>query len=208
MNSASKLLSGLFVGSFFWLCQPAMAEDAKADVPPPSTAPLAESNDMSDFVGEGQESTNPVQDASELLRLLQSGNNGQPLTISQLAKINDAIRRMEYLSELESKIESSGGGAGVAVVPKSDNSSESVAVIGSNSVDAYAVSSIFGSKGRFQAIVTDGKSELFVRQGDPLGNGTVARISANGVFVSSARGEVMLPFASGSLPSGIEARTR
>ncbi len=182
----------------------ALAQTAPAysEVPDPSTAPLA-AESPENFVGEGNTGAAPLT-ADEVIRMLQDGNEGKPLTIAQLAAINDAMKRMEYVAEMRRKMgESQGGGtagfSGGSNPPGMNAGQGAVAPAAINTMATGGqpvVLRISGSGGNYQALVSNGQQQIVLREGDELGSSKVTSIRISGVRVTSSSGNTtVLPFA-------------
>lgn len=156
---------------------------------------------------EDTENANDINPDKILSTLRQS--NGPPLTLSQLAAINDALKKMEYVKDIETKIQSMQmsantssstiglGAPGSSVIspmggapfpPPSGNSAPST--------DQPVVLRVYALQGVFKAVVLINKQQQTVEVGDSIGGVKVIDISLAGVRVSQALGGVsMLPFA-------------
>ncbi len=156
---------------------------------------------------EDAESANDINPDKILNTLRQS--NGPPLTLSQLAAINDALKKMEYVKDIETKIQS---------MQMSANTSSSVIGLGTPgssvispmggapfpspsgnsapSTDQPVVLRVYALQGVFKAVVLFNKQQQTVEVGDSIGGLKVTDISLAGVRVNQALGGVStLPFA-------------
>jgi len=210
MNSASNrtmrqiLLSGIAaVAVFAWLCAPAAAQTAS--VPAPAPAPLAQATagvpeSPESYVGEGSEPLGPLS-PEEVIRMLQEGNAGRPLTIAELAAINDAMKRMEYTAEVRRKMNEGGGGIATSMTGNSSGSMNSTST-GTQPVAAMMnampiILRISGSSGQYQALASVNGQQTVLRVGDQVGSSRVSSISLAGVRLTNDMGAVTnLPFAS------------
>lgn len=194
-----NVLPALLCVALISLSAPAHAQAAPnySDLPDPSISPMAGNDSPDSYVGEGV-ALKPEQ----VIRMLQEGNSGKPLTIAQLAAINDAMKRMEYLAEMRRKLnDAQGGGSSFA-----GNAGGSGVTPGMTSPAPMAASSLMGgvpmvirisgSGGRLQALVVNGGQQMLVREGDMIGNTKVTSIRLTGVRVSDDTGSSsLLPFA-------------
>ena len=163
--------------------------------------------------------------SNEQILAVLRGNTQRPLTVADLAAVNDMLKRLEYQAQVEKKMAEMklgvlpsgttdfsapvGGGAvlggatpGFSGSPiSSNNNSRSVA-------QRYAIVRVFGSKGQYFATVagsgTDGVSrQQQVRVGDTLDGARVVAISINGVKISDAAGIQDLAFISPVAVNGV-----
>lgn len=230
MNIASKyratpVLSAAFVAVLFFICiipgYAAAADDVASQVPDPSVQPLAdpvkevaEGQDSPDnYVSEGNTGAQPLS-SDEALKLLQSGNNGHPLSIADLALINDAMTRIDYAAQLQKKLaEANGsnssasgaqsspvtaapmpsGASGLSPRPYGDGTSFGLSASG---VASAAVVRVFAVHGAFKALVAVNGSQTVVSKGDTVAGGRVADISLSGVKLDADSGSTTLPFVS------------
>lgn len=142
--------------------------------------------------------------AIELLGRLKAGESGKPLSLAELAAVNDAMKRLEFMSQIETKISelrlSGGTPAPVAMpAPRTVTSmSGVVTTMPSASTGEYQILQISGSKGVYKALLSAGGQTVYVRTGDVISVGTVASISLSGVKVATGSGIISLPFKSQS----------
>lgn len=220
MNSANKSFGFCLLLALMLAGAPVLAAE---EAPPPTPLPLADGNDAvsdaspADFVGEGPDSalSSASQNAEDVLRLLQLGNNGKPLTLAQLATINDAIKRLDYISQLETKLNSSSGSTGassvVSVAPVSRNNNRITSSMmppgmpgGSGSTASLTVVRVMGGAGHYEALLSGGNSQTVVQVGDETEMGRVTSIDLKGVSI----GGTQLPFAAPQLAGGLSSRFR
>ena len=218
MNSANKSFGFCLLLALMLAGAPVVAAE---EPPPPTPLPLADgaeaTSDASpaDFVGEGPDSalSSASRNAEDVLRLLQSGNNGKPLTLAQLATINDAIKRLDYISQLETKINgSSGSSSVVSVAPVSRNNRPQPALApspglpggGMGSTSSLTVVRVMGGAGHYEALLSGGNTQTVVRVGDETDMGRVTSIDLRGVTI----GGTQLPFAAPQLAGGASSRFR
>lgn len=186
----------------------ALAQTAPSfsEVPDPPTRPLAVAAETPDsYVSEGSTQVSALS-PEEVIRMLQEGNEGKPLTISQLAAINDAMQRMEYVAEMRRKMNESAGGAGgfagaAGGAGVAGRGGAAGGVAASLASGIPTVMRISGSSGNYQALVTNGQQQFVVREGDSIGSSKVTSITLSGVRVSSDAGSSsVLPFVSPNGP--------
>lgn len=154
----------------------------------------------------------PRVKADEVINSLRQGTFTKPLSLTDMAAINDAIQRMNYLSDIEQKMAElnpnmagagpaqiaapiTAGGAGVPVATAGVVSA--VASPTSSARGTVTVLQISGSQGKFKALVStqDGRT-MYVRVGDSLADGQVVGIDLSGVRVRGSYGLDILPFRS------------
>lgn len=142
--------------------------------------------------------------AIELLGRLKAGDSGKPLSLAELAAVNDAMKRLEFMSQIETKISelrlSGGTSAPVAMpAPRTVTSmSGAVTTMPAASTGEFQILQISGSKGVYKALLASGGQTVYVRVGDVISSGTIASISLSGVKVSTGSGLISLPFKSQS----------
>lgn len=218
MNSANKGFSFCLLLALLLAGAPVMAAE---EAPPPTPLPLADGADATsdaspeDFVGEGPDSamSSASKNAEDVLRLLQSGNNGKPLTLAQLATINDAIKRLDYISQLEAKMSASSGSSSPVVslsnTSRNTRAAPSLSPLpglpgGSGSTASYTVVRVMGGAGHYEALLSSGNTQTVVQVGDETDMGRVTSIDLRGVTI----GGTQLPFAAPQLAGGISSRLR
>lgn len=178
---------------------PALAQTAPAfsEAPTPSVAPLATPNadTPESYVGEGA-GAGAQASAEEVMKMLQDGNSGRPLSIAQLAIINDAMKRMDYVVQLQRKMSETGQGGSSSL--SGGGTGASLATGGSLSVVRVS-----GAAGRYRAVLTNGQEQTLVKEGDMVGSGRVTSITLSGVRILSDTGSTLIPFASSYGQSGV-----
>jgi hypothetical protein len=140
---------------------------------------------------------------AEVLQILRS-KDARPLTVAELASINDAIKRMEYASEIEKKMGEMNLGGSV-----STSSVNSAAVLsdrpggndsaGSGLPAGLNVVRITGTRGEYSALLSSGGPQVMVKVGDSIGEGRIAAITLSSVQVATGNGVIALPFAAPQL---------
>jgi hypothetical protein len=198
---------------------------APAAEPAPETVVAAEVKEGTDEAAQDSEkepekeeiATIPdaqAPDPQEVLAMLRSGNGGKPLTVTQLASINDMLKRMEFLSQVETKMRDITGGLSggtTAPMPASNFSGGSAMPGGPRPGGQVAGASggnltvvrIVGVGGSFSATLTNGTGQMTVREGDNTDLGRVQRIGVNGVTVLGSGGLITLPFSSSAAFAGV-----
>lgn len=171
-----------------------------AEAPTPSTQPLADpSPDSPDgYVGEGVPDQKPLSSA-QVLQMLQNGNDGRPLSIADLAAINDTMKRVEFAAQLQQKMNQASQG----VVSSTGQSASSPPPpgLGLPSIPVVAVGGsptvvrVFAMHGQFKAVVSTGADLMVVKAGDMIGSSRVTGVSLEGVRVVSGGQSSVLPFA-------------
>lgn len=149
----------------------------------------------------------------EVLNMLKSGNTGEPLNVRQLAAINNLIKRMEYISQVEHKMSemTHSLGSGVATssaLPMAQpmaRSQQEAALAANNDARTYSISRVSGSGGKFIAVLSNGSNQLQVKQGDTTPIGRIAVVSLDGVTVETVTGSVQLAFSAPMSLSGVSA---
>jgi len=193
-----RIGAGVVFALFLGISAPAWAQPVPAysDVPTPAVEPLAPANEdipesPESYVSEG-EPRSATQSAEEVIRMLQNSNGAKPLSIADLALINDAMKRMDYLAQVQRRIgESSAGGFAGGRGDPATRTPAGMAGGGS-----LMVMRISGSAGQYQALVTNGQQQMIVKEGDMLGSSPVASITMSGVRIGSDSGTTLLPFVS------------
>ncbi len=188
--------------------------DAK---PPESSSSVSEESKPEDL------SNLSTQDAISLLR---NGNSGEALNVRQLAAINNLIKRMDYISQIEKKMNemsASLGSQAPIVSPSSalspgpspsplspsggPSSDLGSSPISQQSASSYNVLRVNGASGDYSALISNGSSQIRVKQGDNTTIGRIASVSLDGVTVMTASGLVPLAFSAPSLLSGVTTTT-
>lgn len=190
---------------------PAPASEGVSAVPTPLPESSLEAAEKAVELPEGLEEP-PTNE--EVLELLRTGNNGKPLTVAQMSAINDMIRRMEFLSSIESRLQ--GMNLGLSPSPANSGPGASGGRGGPPPVPAMAaaagalyVDRITGSSGQYIAVVQasgsgggSGGRSFTLREGDTTDMGRVVRVNLDGVMIVSDNGTTTkLPFRA---PPGIE----
>jgi type IV pilus biogenesis protein PilP len=150
----------------------------------------------------------PRVKADEVINSLRQGTFTKPLSLTDMAAINDAIQRMNYLSDIERKmaelnpnmvssttpVASAITGASPAMMPQG---AVAVSSPTTSSRGTVTVLQISGSQGKFKALVNtqDGRT-MYVHVGDSLADGQIVGIDLAGVRVRGSYGLDILPFRS------------
>lgn len=155
----------------------------------------------------------PRVKADEVINSLRQGTFTKPLSLTDMAAINDAIQRMNYLSDIEQKMAELNpniagaataqiaapvvGAAAVGLPTATAGVVSAVASPTSSARGTVTVLQISGSQGKFKALVStqDGRT-MYVRVGDSLADGQVVGIDLSGVRVRGSYGLDILPFRS------------
>lgn len=148
----------------------------------------------------------------EVLNMLRNGNTGEPLNVRQLAAINNLIKRMEYISEVENKMNEMTRGLGTAsqlppasVAPPIGRSPQDMAVSANTDARTYSISRVSGAAGKFIAVLSNGSTQLQVKEGDVTPIGRISLVSLDGVTVQTNTGQVQLVFSAPAALSGVSA---
>ncbi len=148
----------------------------------------------------------------EVLNMLRNGNTGEPLNVRQLAAINNLIKRMEYISEVEHKMSEMTRGLGTAsplpsasVAPPIGRSPQDMAISANTDARTYSISRVSGAAGKFTAVISNGSTQLQVKQGDVTPIGRISFVSLDGVTVQTDSGPVQLVFSAPAALSGVSA---
>ncbi len=165
-----------------------------------------------------------TQDAISLLR---NGNSGEALNVRQLAAINNLIKRMDYISQIEKKMNEMSASLGnplplnnptpSPVVPSggatpsplgSPGGSPLPNDLGSSplsqqSASSYSVLRVNGAHGDYSALISNGSTQMRVKQGDSTAIGRIASVSLDGVTVATTTGTVPLAFSAPAQLSGV-----
>lgn len=148
----------------------------------------------------------------EVLNMLRNGNTGEPLNVRQLAAINNLIKRMEYISEVEHKMSEMTRGLGTAsplpvasVAPPMGRSPQDMAVSVNTDARTYSISRVSGAAGQFIAVLSNGSAQMQVKQGDVTPIGRISFVSLDGVTVQTDNGSVQLVFSAPAALSGVSA---
>lgn len=201
--------------------QPASSEpvtDKIEPIPDPAKPPQQDDAEtMDDYVGQGGGSEDPA----EVLKLLQEGNSGKPLTIGELARINDAMKRMEYAVDLQRKMNEVGQDAGGqggnrdrgAATPDTGAPPVSLPTFPQNggntaNITDMRVLRVYGAGGNYTAIVSDGTQQNQLKVGDTVADARVTEISMTGVRVSTPAGYQDIPFAGVQGVGGVSFQRR
>ena len=178
--------------------------------------------------GEAEDDMVSLLDVRDVLSKLSSPD-APPLTISQIAKISDALKRAEYVASVEQKLNEMrlGGGRGVVPLGTSSSSASPFSSSSSSSLsDPYggvgeplpsgnaggvsagasvSVLRIVGSKGDYVAVLSADGKQIFAREGDVVAGLVIHRVSLNGVDVSTngALGVKPLPFVAPPVIGGV-----
>jgi hypothetical protein len=232
MNSANNrfgvsrpltLALAVFLCAFVCLPHAKATEAQPAPAAGEATAPAAPdtTQQTSLTVDEAPAAETPSADKSDerpdpeaVLEMLRSGNDGKPLSVAQLATINDMLKRMEFIAQVEGKMRemtlglpsgsiSGSGTAGNSGFPQSGQPSGMPSGFQGGSGSNLTIVRIIGSGGQFAATLSNGTGLMTVREGDDTPLGRVARIGVNGVSVSSDTGLVTLPFSSSAAMAGV-----
>lgn len=192
---------------------PASSTIASSDTALP--VPLAATTDSEVFPSDQKTETgDDLQNIStdEVLNMLRSGNTSEPLNVRQLAAINNLIKRMEYISQVEQKMSDMtrnlGGATPLPASPVSPpvmRSPQDFAVASNSDARTYSISRVSGASGKFTAVLTNGTSQVQVKQGDTTLLGRVTSISLDGVTIETSTGSVQLPFSSPISLGGVSA---
>lgn len=182
----------------------------------PSSVPAVEETPAAAAPKEEPKPAEPLVDprvkADEVINSLRQGTFTKPLSLTDMAAINDAIQRMNYLSDIEQKMAElnpnmAGAGAaqfaapivagGAGVPAATAGVVSAVASPTSSARGTVTVLQISGSQGKFKALVStqDGRT-MYVRVGDSLADGQVVGIDLSGVRVRGSYGLDILPFRS------------
>ena len=178
-----------------------------------------------------------IADIQDLVTQL-SQPNAAPLTISQLAMVNDALKRMQYAAELETKLQemnlgltsSSGRGSqppSSSLITLSDMSSSNRSMPGEppvtmpgrgdspdtkdpSDLSTYSVIRLIGTNGEYAALIYHDGQQATVRAGDTFNGARIKSISMRGVEAVSMNGRQSqtLSFAAPPVLSSIGAYTR
>lgn len=190
---AVALVAILSVGLGFSLPAAAQTAPAYSDAPAPAAAQADEATDSPEsYVGEGSSGSDEVN-LSEVLQMLQNGNSDKPLTIAQLAKINDAMKRMDYAAQLQQRMGQAQlgiGGSARALSP-----AQAATPMGAGAA-GMTVQRIMGTGGKYEALLANGAQQVVVREGDSVGPGQrISSITLSGVRVITDTGSMLIPFA-------------
>lgn len=160
----------------------------------------------------------------EAISLLRNGNSGEALNVRQLSAINNLIKRMDYISQIEKKMNemsaslgnptssstiapnpvSPPGGPGPLLGGPSGLSSDSGASpLTSQSASSYSVLRVNGAHGDYSALISNGSTQMRVKQGDNTTIGRIASVSLDGVTVVTGNGTVSLAFSAPAQLSGV-----
>jgi hypothetical protein len=131
-------------------------------------------------------------DPQSVLDMLRSGNEGKPLSVAQLAAINDMLKRMEFIAQVEGKMRemtlglpsgsvATSGSAGGGNFSSSAQTAGRPSGLSGGAGSSLTIVRIIGSGGSFAATLSSGTGLMTVREGDETPLGRVARISVNGV---------------------------
>ena len=165
-----------------------------------------------------------TQDAIALLR---NGNSGEALNVRQLAAINNLIKRMDYISQIEKKMNEMSaslgnplpsppvasnpvlppGGPGPSPVSPSGGSPLPNDLGSSPSASSYNVLRVNGANGDYSALISNGSTQMRVKQGDNTAIGRIASVSLDGVTVMTGSGSVPLSFSAPAQLSGVTTTT-
>lgn len=164
----------------------------------------------------------------DAIALLRNGNSGEALNVRQLSAINNLIKRMDYISQIEKKMNemsaslgnptpsstiapnpvSPPGGPGPLLGGPSGLSSDSGASpLTSQSANSYNVLRVNGAEGDYSALISNGSTQMRVKQGDNTTIGRIASVSLDGVTVVTGNGTVSLAFSAPAQLSGVTATT-
>ncbi len=178
--------------------KPEPAEGAPVPAPSPGGAAASEA---------------PPPSTEEILRLLRRPN-AQPLTISQMAAVNDAITRAEYVAQIEKKMAemnlavATGDGAAVAPAPVTALSlpdrrePRRGGDLRSGEEVQPRVLRVLGARGHYAALVVVDGAQALVQPGDMVGDLRIASVAVSGVRATTQAGDVVtLSFVA---PAGFE----
>ncbi len=208
----------------------AVSEPAASPAPSPTNAEVGKGEPDSPPLAETREDeqasvpdvaalpeADPQMSAQQVIEMLRSGNNNKPLSVTQLAAINDMLKRMEFLSAVEDKMRQMSLGAVVptnrpapiASSPLSRPSGMAAPVTSSARAgggDQPTVVRVIGAAGRYSAVLSTSSGFITVREGDETSIGPVRQITLSGVTVQSEDGLTQLMFAGAAGSSLISSR--
>lgn len=207
------------------------AESGSAGVTLTMTPPNTESgNKATESSTSGEQEPEDLSNLSteDAIALLRNGNSGEALNVRQLSAINNLIKRMDYISQIEKKmnemsaslgnptpsnivtpspVSPPGGGPGsspnVNTLPNDLGSSP----LSQQSANSYSVLRVNGADGDYSALISNGSTQMRVKRGDDTAIGRIASVSLDGVTVVTNSGTVPLAFSAPAQLSGVTTTT-
>ena len=207
------------------------ASSGSAGVTLTMTPPNTESgNKATETPTSGEQEPEDLSNLSteDAIALLRNGNSGEALNVRQLSAINNLIKRMDYISQIEKKmnemsaslgnptpsnivtpspVSPSGGGPGslssVNPLPNDLGSSP----LSQQSANSYSVLRVNGADGDYSALISNGSTQMRVKRGDDTAIGRISSVSLDGVTVVTGSGSVPLSFSAPAQLSGVTTTT-
>lgn len=165
----------------------------------------------------------------DAIALLRNGNSGEALNVRQLSAINNLIKRMDYISQIEKKMNEMSaslgnptpssivtpspvsplGGGGPGSLPSANPLPNDLgsSPLSQQSANSYSVLRVNGADGDYSALISNGSTQMRVKRGDDTAIGRIASVSLDGVTVVTNSGTVPLAFSAPAQLSGVTTTT-